>query len=94
MPDYGYGTRRESQLEIIKASGLFGEVQYIENKVLHRQTIPDCIEAWRSHGTLARQAGDKFNVIIDEIGEFLVRLGGPVIEIPYHTKMWTAQLKM
>ena len=93
LPDYAYGTRRESQEEIIKASGLFSSIQYIEGKITQRQSISDCIEAWRSHGTLVRQAGEKFNIIINEIEEFLVELGKPMIEVPYQTKMWAAQLK-
>ena len=29
--------------------------------------LKDCIEAWKSHATLQRQAGESFNLIIDEM---------------------------
>lgn len=93
IPEYGYGTRREDQTEVIDASGLFGKVHYIEGSVEHRQTVPDVVEAWRSHATLHRQAGDKFYGIIDEIEKMLHASGRQEIVIPYTTRLWTAQLK-
>ena len=90
---YSYGTRREDQTDVINASGLFELAVYIEGTVKHQQTIADCIEAWRSHGTLARQARDKFDVIIQDIASFLNKLGRPVIDIPYQTRMWAAKLR-
>lgn len=92
IPDYGYGTRREDQTEIINVSGLFGKVYYIEGDVVHRQTLPEVVEAWRSHATLHRQAGDKFYGIIDDIEKMLIASGRQEITIPYTTRIWTAQL--
>lgn len=88
---YGYGTRREDQTKIIKASQLFGDVVKLEGEVIHSQTIDECVEAWRSHATLQRQAGDKFNSIISEINEYLTSLNVSSIEIPYKTNIWIAQ---
>ena len=34
-------------------------------------TIDECVEAWRSHATLERQAGDKFPEVIAGIEKFL-----------------------
>jgi ubiquinone/menaquinone biosynthesis C-methylase UbiE len=93
IPEYGYGTRREDQTEIIDASGLFGPVQRIEGGVVHRQSIPEVVEAWRSHATLHRQAGDKFYGIIDDIENMLLDSGQVEIVIPYTTRIWTARLK-
>lgn len=93
VKDYGYGTRREDQTEVINASGLFGEVQRIEGAVSHRQTVPEVVEAWRSHATLHRQAGDKFYRIIDDIEQMLIDSGQQEIMIPYTTRIWIAQLK-
>jgi ubiquinone/menaquinone biosynthesis C-methylase UbiE len=90
---YSYGTRREDQTEIINESGLFGPVQYIEGSVSHTQTINDCIEAWRSHGTLQRQAGDQFAGVVDALAVYLKGLNTPTIEIPYLTRLWAAQKK-
>jgi len=93
IPGYGYGTRREDQTAVIDESGLFGPVTKIEGGVLHSQSVEEMVEAWRSHATLQRQAGDKFHGIIDEIEKVLVALGKETIEIPYTTRMWVAQLK-
>jgi len=89
---YGYGTRREDQTIIIKQSQLFGEVHKIEGRVLHRQALKDCVEAWRSHATLARQAGEKFDAIVDEIARLLISKQVNEITIPYTTRVWAAQL--
>ena len=89
---YGYGTRREDQTIIIKQSQFFGEVHKIEGRVLHRQALKDCVEAWRSHATLARQAGEKFDAIVDEIALLLISKQVNEITIPYTTRVWVAQL--
>lgn len=93
IPEYGYGTRREDQTEVIDASGLFNPVHRIEGGVIHRQTVPEVVEAWRSHATLHRQAGDKFHGIISDIETMLVASKNQEIVIPYTTRIWTAQLK-
>lgn len=92
IPDYGYGTRREDQSAIIAESGLFEEAHRIEGGVMHTQTVPEMVEAWRSHATLHRQAGDAFPGIILSIEKMLQRLGRDVIEIPYTTRLWAARL--
>jgi ubiquinone/menaquinone biosynthesis C-methylase UbiE len=91
VPGYSYGTRREDQTELINASGLFGPVQTIKGTVTHTQSVQDCIEAWRSHGTLQRQAGEATPHVVEAIAAFLTRLKRPVIEIPYATCIWLAQ---
>ena len=89
---YGYGTRREDQTATIDASGLFGPVVHLDSRVIHRQTITECVEAWRSHATLERQAGEKFGTVVDAIESYLNSLKTPTIEIPYSTNIWIAQL--
>jgi ubiquinone/menaquinone biosynthesis C-methylase UbiE len=91
IPEYGYGTRREDQTTVINDSNLFGEPHQIEGTVTHTQTIRECVEAWRSHATLERQAGDKFENIIQSIEKMLIGLGTETILIPYTTRMWVAQ---
>lgn len=93
VPGYDYGTRREDQTDVINASGLFGKVHTIEGNVTHAQSVTDCIEAWRSHGTLERQAGEAFTETVDAIAEFLFGLKRPSIEVPYQTRIWAAQRK-
>lgn len=93
LPDYRYGSRREDQTEIIENSGLFGPVVRLDSTSIHRQPILDCIEAWRSHATLHRQAGSSFHSIIDEIESYLKQLGSDSIDVPYDTHVWMARLK-
>jgi ubiquinone/menaquinone biosynthesis C-methylase UbiE len=93
VPNYGYGTRREDQTEVIDASGLFGPVVHLDSRVMHEQTIGECVEAWRSHATLERQAGASFRDVIAEIDSFLKNLSTPSIQIPYSTNIWIAQLR-
>jgi len=93
VSDYGYGTRREDQTTVIDASGLFGPVVHVDARVMHVQTIEECVEAWRSHATLERQAGSKFGDVVIAIETYLKSLSLPKIEIPYSTNIWVAQLR-
>ncbi|MEJ5057347.1 MULTISPECIES: class I SAM-dependent methyltransferase [unclassified Pseudomonas] len=90
---YGYGTRREDQTAVIDASELFGPVVHLDARVIHEQSIAECLEAWRSHATLERQAGARFHEVIDAIDDYLQSLQTPSIQIPYSTNIWVAQLR-
>lgn len=92
VPDYDYGSRRADQTDIIAQSRLFGSIERFEARVLHQQTIEDCLEAWRSHGTLDRQAKDKFPKVIEAIGRILSETGSDKITVPYTTRVWAAPL--
>lgn len=89
---YGYGSRREDQTAIVDSSNLFGPVVHLDSRVIHEQTIAECVEAWRSHATLERQAGKAFGNVVAAIEDYLVSLKTPVIQIPYSTNIWIAQL--
>ncbi len=91
ISDYSYGTRREDQSTTIEKCGLFDQVISVSSKVIHSQSIDECIEAWRSHATLQRQSKEKFKAIIDSIESLLIDLKVPKIEIPYETKIWMAK---
>jgi ubiquinone/menaquinone biosynthesis C-methylase UbiE len=93
LTGYDYGTRREDQEPIIQKSGLFEGSKKIEGEVIQKQTKEDCANAWRSHATLHRQAGDKFDSIIKDIEKILSEIKGNEIAIPYITRVWVAQLK-
>ncbi|MAG98376.1 MAG: methyltransferase domain-containing protein [Alphaproteobacteria bacterium] len=93
IPDYAYGRRREDQTAAIEASGLFGEVRRISGGIKHQQSQDDCLEAWRSHGTLHRQAGQQFDAVIADIEMVLHDNGQAVIDIPYTTHVWLAGLR-
>lgn len=90
---YGYGTRREDQAAIVDASGLFGPVVHLDSRVIHEQAIAECVEAWRSHATLERQAGASFAAVVAAIEEYLIGLKTSTIQIPYSTNIWVAQLR-
>lgn len=93
VPGYGYGTRREDQVAVIDASGLFGPVVHLDAGVIHEQSVVECVEAWRSHATLARQAGASFPSIVQAIETYLQGLGQTAIRVPYSTNIWIAQVK-
>ncbi|MFJ2390769.1 class I SAM-dependent methyltransferase [Pseudomonas koreensis] len=93
VPGYGYGTRREDQTAVIDASELFGPVVHLDARVIHEQSIEECLEAWRSHATLERQAGANFHEVISAIDDYLKGLQTPSIQIPYSTNIWVAQLR-
>jgi SAM-dependent methyltransferase len=88
---YDYGVRREDQTGAINASGLFEDVRQVEGGLIFPQPVEKTIAAWRSHATLHRQAGDKFDAVVDEIGSYLKSLGRSVIDIPYTTRAWIAR---
>jgi len=93
VKSYGYGTRREDQTAVIDASDLFGPVVHLDARVMHEQTIAECVEAWRSHATLERQAGSAFLDVVQAIEDYLLGLGQSSIQIPYSTNIWVAHLR-
>jgi SAM-dependent methyltransferase len=91
VPGYQYGNRRVDQGPLIRSNGLFAGVQFFETPFIHEQPTDTWIEAWSSHATLARQAGDRFPAIVAAISE-LVRARSPeVVRVPYTTRAWIAQ---
>lgn len=88
---YQYGIRREDQSEFLEGTKLFKTIDIIQEKIVHKVSVEDWIEAWRSHATLHRQAGNKFSMIIDEIEKYLQKNVKDMIPIPYTTKIWLAQ---
>ncbi len=93
IPGFNYGTRREDQTDVINESGLFKEVIHLEGNVEHEILAEDFIEGWKSHGTVARQAPDKFNQINEMIRETVESLHQEYIVVPYTTRVWMAQLR-
>ncbi len=93
IPEYGYGTRREDQVEVINSSALFHEVKRLEGNVTHTQSQDDCVRAWESHATLQRQAGARFPAIIHGIRKILVEMKLETVQVPYTTRIWVAQAK-
>ena len=92
VTDYDYGTRREDQTNVIKESGRFCEVQEFYGTVRHLVKADDIVEGWRSHGTLHRQAKEKFELIIKDIESYIHSLQLSEIEIPYVTRGWMGKV--
>ena len=90
---YDYGVRRADQTDAINESGLFTEVMKVEAPILHKQSAESWIEAWRSHMTLKRQAKEQFGQIVDHIEKIVRQLNQDVLDLPYVTRMYYAQLK-
>ena len=89
IPDYDIGSRREDQRTVIRETGLFGDVHKIESPLHHRMSASDWIDAWRLHGTLARQAGGVHPALVAAIAECLGDRTS--IEVPYVTRIWMAR---
>jgi ubiquinone/menaquinone biosynthesis C-methylase UbiE len=91
VKNYNYGARREDQASVINDSALFEPALKLVGRITHQQTIAQCVEAWRSHATLERQAGDSFPKVVSAIQAHLESLKQDHIHIPYDTSIWLAQ---
>ncbi len=91
VPDYGHGVRREDQTAVIDDSGLFEAVDHVEARSVAPTRVEDYIDAWRSHATLQRQAGEAFDRVVDAIRRVLPPSGK--ISVPYTTRCWVARLR-
>jgi ubiquinone/menaquinone biosynthesis C-methylase UbiE len=88
IPSYDYGLRRQDPSETILKSNLFGEVRKMERKFFVKMSRDVIVDAWRSHETLYRQAGDNFEEIIQRIQGSLIH---EEYLIPYFTRIWYSQ---
>lgn len=93
IPEYEYGSRREDPTEGLTSSGYFSSVEKIEGTILHNMMVDDCVEAWKSHATLQRQAGTRIKQVLLRIEDLLKSLKTNSITIPYTTRCWVATLK-
>lgn len=91
VPGFRHGSRREDQTRVIEASELFGPVAAFARAVRHRLSRSDYVEAWYSHCTLKRQAGDRFAQVVQAIADRLLQMGLEYLEVPYQTRVWMAQ---
>ena len=91
IPGYTYGKRREDPSAVIVESGRFDAVSCMEDRFLAQVPSADFLEAWKSHATLARQAGDHFAEVLAAIASELA--GRSSITVPYTTRIWFARSK-
>ena len=90
IAEYQYGTRREDPTRVLAESGLFEHAQPFAHRFAVMMTRAAVMEAWRSHGTLARQAGSRFDAVLDAIETELTE---DTVRVPYTTRGWYARLK-
>lgn len=94
IPGYDYGYRRSDPSADLEASGLFHAPRRVEATVRHEVDADEWVEGWHSHATLARQAGDQLERIIDEIGALVAQAqDGRRLAVPYTTRCWVAEVK-
>jgi len=91
IPGYDYGTRREDQTAVIRASGLYEDAKTIEGRIENEISREDFMIAWKSHATLQRQAGERFDEIIGNLERLVARQKQVVV--PYTTRIWIARKK-
>ncbi len=93
LPGYSHGFRREGATDAIAASRLFEPAIVIEGDVVHRVGVLDWLEAWRSHATLRRQAGECLPRVLERIREIVERNGRSSVQVPYVTRLWLARCR-
>ncbi len=94
IPGYDYGARRRDPSPDLAASGRFHAARAIEGSVLHEVDADAWVEAWQSHATLQRQAGDQMERIVDEIAARVARAQERGrITVPYTTRCWVAEVR-
>ncbi len=93
VKNYSYGKRRSDIIPILKKSNLFKKIKFLEKKFYHSTSKQTYIKAWKSHGTLNRQANNKFENILDEISKEIKRIDEGYIKVPFKTVAYFAQLK-
>ena len=92
VPDYAYGTRRDDQTEAIEESGLFETPVFFERRFNAEVRVDSWLAAWRSHATLARQAGDKMPDILAGIEAVVRKRSSDVLSVAYVTRVWAARV--
>jgi len=89
IPEYNYGSRREDPTDVLQKSGLFSAITPLSEDFMVDIPRDAILDAWRSHGTLARQAGSRFGLIIDAIDKALPAT--EMVKVPYTTRLWYAR---
>ena len=94
IPGYDYGTRRADPSQALADSGRFHAARHLQATVRHEVDADEWVDAWHSHATLARQAGDQFEQIVDEIGALVAKAQvGRRLDVPYTTRCWVAAVR-
>ena len=89
LPDFSYGKRRQDQRAVIETNHQFGEVQHFTVPHVVSQARSEFIQAWNSHLTLKRQAGERHTALVKAIDKLVPKT--PVLRIPFTTSVWMAR---
>jgi ubiquinone/menaquinone biosynthesis C-methylase UbiE len=89
IPNYDYGNRRQDPSFVIAASGFFMTALPISRRFVAKLPRADVVEAWLSHATLIRQAGNRLDAILSQIETILPHTD--TVTIPYETRAWIAR---
>lgn len=90
VPGYDYGTRRQDPSEVLRTSGMFEQVTPFSAGFAVEMTRDALMDAWRSHGTVARQAGVRFKEVLQQIED---EIDADVVQVPYTTRGWYARFR-
>jgi len=90
IPAYDYGLRRADPSAVLEQSGYFGEIRSLQSGFVTDMAKSVIMDAWRSHGTLARQAGADFDRVIAAIDQLIE---GGTVPVPYTTRVWYARFR-
>lgn len=89
VPNYGLGSRRQDPLPDWRAHASIDQVRHCEAPLLVRQRVGDFLQGFRAHGTLIRQAGERFPAVLRALGDYLAaHCPDGWIEVPMHTRAW------
>lgn len=90
VPNYGLGSRRQDPLPLWHAHASIDQVRHCEAPLLARQRVGDFLQGFRAHGTLIRQAGERFPAVLDALARYLgAHCPDGWIEVPMHTRAWS-----
>lgn len=73
------------------ASGRFTRIRREEAACVHRVAVAAWMTAWRSHLTLRRQAGPRFEALLAAIADVVAVEATDAIDVPYVTRCWLAE---
>ncbi len=89
IPGFDYGRRRASPAGELSAHGAFDDFASNERRFVATISTHDWMQAWCSHATLQRQAGDRLPGILAEIHALVS--AQTTLQVPYSTRAWTAR---
>lgn len=89
VPDYAYGSRREDPSAQVRAHGAFEAPAAAEQRFVVEMPATDWLAAWRSHATLQRQAGARWEAVLGAITDVVG--SAATLQIPYATRLWHAR---